>query len=226
MSQNPRSDSKNKVQHDPVDELKRRSRRRLVGSIALFLTAVIVVPALVDNQGEQKETEIELVMPPRPSADPKVEFAQTQHDKDAVIAPDSESTGTVMEPIKPPAKPEPKNESAASAAKEQAKEAALEPKPKEFPKQESKPTLSEDPIAKFAQTDVFWVQVSAVKDSARAEQLKTTLTDKGFASKVESVTTDQGKVFRVRVGPLAGQAAANDTKNTLQQQGYVGRVVR
>ncbi len=69
MSSNSRSTARNKVNNDPVDELKRRSRRRLVGSIALFLAAIIIVPALVENEPSQTSSDVELVVPDRPSAE-------------------------------------------------------------------------------------------------------------------------------------------------------------
>jgi DedD protein len=69
VASNSRSTAKNRHNNDPVDELKRRSRRRLVGAIALFFAAVIIVPALVETETPQTPEEVELVVPDRPSSE-------------------------------------------------------------------------------------------------------------------------------------------------------------
>jgi len=233
VSSNSRSTAKNKVNNDPVDELKRRSRRRLVGSIALFLAAIIIVPALVENEPAQTPSDVELVVPERPSAEPPKESvetvtaqpiletpqaAQEQAVASAPVAPAVESEPKVEprpEPkpeIKPEPKPEPKPET--------------KPEPKPEPKVETKPA-TEDPIAAFAKAEVFWVQVAAVSDKARADALSKELTTKGFPAKVESTSTANGTVYRVRVGPISGQPKADDTKSRLAAAGYTaGRVVQ
>ncbi|HEX4843094.1 MAG TPA: SPOR domain-containing protein [Limnobacter sp.] len=225
MSSSSRSTARNKVNNDQVDELKRKSRRRLVGSIALFLAAIIVVPALVENEPTQTASDVELVVPARPSADTPVELAKvpeqpkldapaaTQAPAPAVLPPPSQPVEPIAAPVEP--KPEPKVEP--------------KPEPKVEPKQEAKTSkpASEDPIAQFAKGEVYWVQVAAVSEKARADALVKELGGKGFAAKVESIKSGNNTVFRVRVGPLSGQAKADETKAKLAQAGYSsGRVVQ
>ncbi len=217
MSSNSRSTAKNKVNNDPVDELKRRSRRRLVGSIALFLAAIIIVPALVENEPSQTPSDVELVVPERPSAEsapevaqipvqPALEAPKSEQNKaqEAVpVAPATPKAAPVIEP-----KPEPK------------------PEPKVEPKVESKPA-AEDPIAAFAKAEVYWVQVAAVSDKLRADALSQELSSKSFPAKVESTSTSTGPIYRVRVGPITGQTKADETKAKLAAAGYTaGRVVQ
>lgn len=246
MSSNPRAGSKNKVNNDPVDELKRRSRRRLVGSIALFLFAVIVVPALVEKEPSKKDAPIELVVPSRPNSDPKADLtsnegaldsdaAKATVDKPAAEKPKvDEPAPAEAAPAEPP-KPEVKFDAKPLATTDPKKDLKPEPKPaaKAEPKVEAKaePKVepakpTEDPIAKFAQGEVLWVQVTALKDGVHAEQIRSELVSKGFPAKVESVKAGDSKVYRVRVGPLAGQDKANQTKAALAKQGYSGRVVQ
>lgn len=224
MSSNSRSTARNKVNNDPVDELKRRSRRRLVGSIALFLAAIIIVPALVENEPSQTSSDVELVVPDRPSAEipsqaaqvpelPKIEAPQSVQEQAVAVAP-------VAPPVAPPPViPEPKAEPK-SAPKKVEPKAEVKPEPKVEPK-------VEDPIAAFAKAEVYWVQVAAVSDKFRADALSKELSGKGFPAKVESTSTANGTVFRVRVGPIAGQSKADETKAKLGVAGYAsGRVVQ
>lgn len=242
MSSNSRSTAKNKVNNDPVDELKRRSRRRLVGSIALFLAAIIIVPALVENEEAPTSSEVELVVPTRPSAElaappaqvapeAKLEAPQARQERAvsvAPVAPPVEPPPIVTEP-KPEPKPELKSETKPESKTEPKPESKAGPKPE--PKAEAKPS-TEDPIASFAKSETvkaetYWVQVAAVSDKARADSLAKEISSKGFSAKVESASTGASTVYRVRVGPIAGQAKADETKAKLSAAGYTtGRVVQ
>ncbi len=256
MSSNSRSAAKNKINNDPVDELKRRSRRRLVGSIALFLAAIIIVPALVETEPQQTPSDIELVVPARPNAQttvapvltaPKLNRAdsvadQPQNETDTsantqalaqVVPPKEEGKAQDSKPepqpeIKNEAKPtiESKTEVRAEPKVESKPESKAEPKPEAKPEAKPAPKSVDDPIAQFAKAEVFWVQVTALSDKARAEALRKELSDKGFPAKTESTTTANGVVYRVRVGPLAGQPAADESKANLAKAGYSGRVVK
>lgn len=228
MSSNTRATAKNKVNNDPVDELKRRSRRRLVGAIALFLAAVIVVPALVENEPEPSQAEIELVVPNRPVAQVQPEApAQVDEQPADVAKPEPAAPAVATPPVPPPAAPKPQPPVAQLPAPPAPPPAPAAPAPRaEAPKPVEPPKPVDDPIAKFANNEIFWVQVAAVSDQTRANQLRDELSAKGFAARTEAASTANGQVYRVRVGPLPGQARADDTKAKLAAAGYQGRVVQ
>ncbi len=233
MSSNSRSTARNKVNNDPVDELKRRSRRRLVGSIALFLAAIIIVPALVENEPSQTSSDVELVVPDRPSAEIPAQAAEVPKQAKIEAPRSTQEKAVAIAPVAPAVEPPPI-----------VSEPAPEPKPKLETKPESKPVPKvepkvepksepkaepkvEDPIAAFAKAEVYWVQVAAVSDKARADALSKELSGKGFPAKVESTSTANGTVYRVRVGPISGQTKADETKAKLAAAGYSsGRVVQ
>lgn len=248
MGSNSRSTARNKVNNDPVDELKRRSRRRLVGSIALFLAAIIIVPALVENEPEQTSSEVELVVPERPSAEspPVTAKADTASPSSPLInngattvVPPAEAeieAPTGVPQVEPPApkveskQAEPKPSPPVEPKPVPKPEAKVETKPetKPQPKPESKPA-ADDPIADFAKAkdEQYWVQVAAVSDKARADALGRELGAKGFSARVEPTNSANGTIYRVRVGPLAGQGKADDMKARLSAAGYsAGRVVK
>ncbi len=242
MSSNSRSTAKNKVNNDPVDELKRRSRRRLVGSIALFLAAIIIVPALVENEEAQTGSEVELVVPTRPSAELAAPPAQVAPEAKLEASQSRQERAVAVAPVAPPVEPppivaEPKTETKPEPKVEPKPEPKVEPKPepKVEPKTESKSepkSSSEDPIANFAKAEskkveTYWIQVAAVSDKARADSLAKEIGGKGFPARVESANASGGTVYRVRVGPISGQAKADETKAKLGAAGYTtGRVVQ
>lgn len=238
MSSNSRSTARNKVNNDPVDELKRRSRRRLVGSIALFLAAIIIVPALVENEPSQTPSDVELVVPDRPSAEAPVEATAAPAEPNLEVSKAEQEKAVAAVPVAPPVAPEPKPEvkTAPEAAPKVEPKVETKVEPKVEPKPESKPEPKpavEDPIAAFAKTETaaasgtYWVQVAAVSDKTRADALSKELSGKGFSSRVESTASANGTIYRVRVGPFAGQPKADDAKAKLAAAGYTaGRVVQ
>lgn len=237
MSSNSRSTARNKVNNDPVDELKRRSRRRLVGSIALFLAAIIIVPALVENEPSQTPSDVELVVPDRPSAEAPVEATAAPAEPNLEVSKAEQEKAVAVAPVAPPVAPEPKPEVKAAPETVPKVEPKVETKvePKVEPKPESKPEPKpavEDPIAAFAKaetasSETYWVQVAAVSDKTRADALSKELSGKGFSSRVESTASANGTIYRVRVGPFAGQPKADDAKAKLAAAGYTaGRVVQ
>lgn len=239
MSAKSKGQTNSRNSGDQADELKRRARRRLVGSIVLFLTAIIVVPAIIETEPVQTQSPIELVVPDRPEPEdikpaPPVSASVPTDTEIAQNEPEKQAPAPVTEPEPPKTKPEdkpvvpaPKPEAEPKPKPEVKKTEPEPPKPIEVePSPVPEPPIASDPIEKFAQADVYWVQVVAVKDKARAETLRQKLSESGFEGRIESVSTDKGPVYRVRVGPLAGQNRANEIKQQLKVAGYEGRIVQ
>ncbi|MDX1669180.1 MAG: SPOR domain-containing protein [Limnobacter sp.] len=241
----PQSNSRNS--NDQADELKRRARRRLVGSIVLFLTAIIVVPAVIETEPAQTQSPIELVVPEKPDADevqspePTTDVSEggSIFEQENVVQSPKPADDSVSKTTDSPAQgSSAKNEPdpVARAVKDTSPPPASKPEPEtkaqptERPEPDSETrastAVSSDPIEKFAQADVYWVQVVAVSNKNRADALRDELSSKGFEGRIESISTDQGTVYRVRVGPLAGSASANDVKQRLKAAGYEGRIVQ
>lgn len=229
MSSNSRSAAKGKTNNDPVDELRRRSRRRLVGSIVLFFAAIIIVPALMEDKPSQTPSEIELVVPDRPSIEipptAKIESKPTLPQP----VPGSPPVTSIQVPaVKPEGSSQISAKESATLAVEKKRQTKSDSPLDSSPEIKSsiKP-VQEDPIAEFAASDVYWVQVAAVSDRQRADILSQELSGKGFTTKVESAPVGSGLIYRVRVGPILGSMKANETKIKLSKAGFSsGRVVR
>jgi len=137
------------------------------------------------------------------------------------------------EPPKPAApkpaetKPEPRPESkpAVPAPKPVAAKPA-EPKPTPAKPAEAPKPAAPKPAPPAAAKVGFAVQVGAFSDATEAGAMRERLRAAGFTAFTESVTTDQGKLTRVRVGPVLDRAAADQLKAQIQSKTGVDGIVR
>lgn len=51
--------------NDPTDDLKRKARQRLIGAVILVLTAIIIVPMLLDSEPRPLGQDIAITIPPK-----------------------------------------------------------------------------------------------------------------------------------------------------------------
>jgi cell division septation protein DedD len=144
------------------------------------------------------------------------------------VATSAPTTVAAAEPAKPAApkpvetKPEPKPE---------AKPVTPAPKPVAAKPAETKPAEPVKPAAPkpappAAAKIGFAVQVGAFSDATEAGAMRERMRGAGFTAFTESVTTDQGKLTRVRVGPVLDRAAADQLKSQIQSKTGVDGIVR
>lgn len=112
-----------------------------------------------------------------------------------------------------------------------AKPEAPKPTPKPQvtkPVAEPKPPVAATPaVPKPAATGVgFALQVGAFGKEADANALRDKLRGNGFSSFVEPVSTDSGKLFRVRVGPVSSRAEADQLKAQVAARNGLTGIVR
>jgi len=108
-----------------------------------------------------------------------------------------------------------------------------EPKPepaKPAPKPEPKPAAAAPPVATpaapAASSVGFAVQLGAFGQAADANALRDRARAAGFSAFVEQVRTDNGVLNRVRVGPVANRAAAEQLKAQVAAKIGVAGMVR
>jgi len=190
-----------------VNSLKRRSRRRLVGAVALVLLAVIVLPMVFDTEPRQTEPTVSVRIPPEDEEKFAPKLAAPPTPAPAPSAPAAR------------AKPEP----AATAAARPA--APTQPKaepPAEHA--ETKPVARGDSgeraRAEAALKNVeFVVPVAALADADKVKALTARLAAAKIPYYTEPVATAKGSVTRVRVGPFANRAAADRAAEKLTGMG-------
>jgi DedD protein len=221
----------------PLDgelELKKRSRRRLVGAAALALLAIVVLPMVMDHEPRQPAQDIQVripsqdaggftsrILPAKPTATPlppaepdaKAE-AKPEPKPEAKPEPKPEAKPAVKpsEPVKPPEKPAAKP---AEPAKQPDKEAAKAEEAR------AKAALSGTLVA-----DQWVVQLGAYKEAANVKQLTAKLKQMGLPSYTEHFDSPQGARTRVRAGPFKSKDAADKARERIKTIGVSGTVAQ
>jgi len=227
----------------PLDgelELKKRSRRRLVGAIALALLAVIVLPMVMDHEPRQPAQDIQVRIP-----------SQDAGGFTSRILP-AKPAATPLPPAEPDSKAEAKPESKPEVKPEAKLEPKLEAKPEAKAPEPAKPVAKppEKPVAKAADTakpaeaakndearakaalsgaevgDQWVVQLGAYKEAANVKQLTARLKQMGLPSYTEHFDSPQGPRTRVRAGPFKSQDAAEKARSRIKTIGVTGTVAK
>lgn len=139
-------------------------------------------------------------------------------------AASSASAASAAAPVKTEAlPPEP-----VAAAKPAPKPDAPKPEPK--PESKPAPTTATKPVdvpaAPAASSVGFAVQLGAFGQAAEANALRDKVRAAGFSAFVEQVRTDKGTLNRVRVGPVANRAEAENLKAQVASKVGVAGMVR
>jgi DedD protein len=191
-------------------QLRRRARRRLIGAVVLVTAVVVILPMVLDSEPKPAGQPISVQIPPPDSGGFAPKLAPLPS------APQSAKPSVEEAPSKvaaAPAAPPPAQETpppAATAPKEPVQPAA-QPK--------SKPKLSAK--AKGGQ---YVVQVIALADAGKAQQMQQQIAGAGIKSYTEVVKTAKGDVTRVRAGPFASRSAAEKARDQLKALGMNGNI--
>lgn len=223
---------------DLQTDLRKRARRRLLGAIALALTAAIVLPIVMDHEPRPPAQDIAVRIPSRESLPP---LPSPSRD----VRPDAE----VVEPAPPPAPPdsEPSSTSRPELSRPQqtsARPDAVKPEmprpaqpqpeaPAPVSKPEARVEAKPAPGANSAEaaraaslldgrgsTTSYALQLGVFSDSANVEKLRARAKALGYPSFTEEVKLANGQLrTRVKVGPFPNRAAAEAAGRKLESAG-------
>jgi DedD protein len=227
----------------PVSEeelqLKKRARRRLIGAIVLVAAVAAVLPMVLDSEPKATSQDINIQIP---SPDAKGGFTAK-----AVPAAKAGAKPEVKEPAVTAPPPAERVTQPAEAPKDAAvtpvpKDAAVAPAPKPVEKPPAKAAektteklaekAAEKPPEKAAEKTAavkpapgtFFIQVTALSDTEKANQIKQQIADAGVRSYTEVVAAGKGNVTRVRAGPFASREEAEQARARLATVGLEGKV--
>jgi DedD protein len=216
-----------------VDELRRRARRRLVGAIVLALAAAVILPLFLESDPKPLGDDVSIRIPPIDNG----KFVNP-------LSPGKEPEGSAPAFARPKAAAAPASKKTIAESERRvlgdvsqspAGTAVATPPPREADAKPVAPPASEirstpktdGPAAppETASSGGFVVQLGAFADAKAATDLAATLKGDGFPTYTESLTTGQGAVQRVRVGPYASRDAADAALAKLKLAGYDAALV-
>lgn len=223
-------------------ELKKRSRRRLVGAAALALIAAIVLPMVMDDEPVVAVRDIQVTIPTpeaRPIAqrdlvDAPSDVGEVSAGTDVREGPEVEQALRPAEPVAAPPlvrAPEPAPKPAAPprppAVQPASPPPAVTPPPDSVEAARARailegrapPQSAPAPVSDAAARG-FVVQVGAFSDPAKAGARQIELAARGFNSFIE---TADG-VSRVRVGPFSARGDAEAMLRRLREASIDGVV--
>lgn len=199
--------------------LRRQTRRRLIGAIALVLLVVILLPVVFDSEpAPTSGNDIELRIPNKDSAgefQPKINLPELDKMASAVAAVSAAASAPAVAPVAavaPPAVVKPAPVAAASKPKTETKA-----KPEVKPKVQSKPVAKAQAVPKSG----WAVQVGAFANADTARSLQAKLSKQGY----HVYTEKAGNVIRVRVGGYPTREAAEKIQGKLEAHGTQANVV-
>ena len=219
---------------DPMLPEKKRARRRLIGATALVLAAVIGLPMIFDSEPRPISQDINIQIPPRDKAPamnaspmplPPTQATQPEAPPPEAQKPEApKPTAADAAPPAPEAKTESRQASSAPIAPEKAATVAVGEK--RVDSLVDKPSAAPADAAKSADKNKgrFIVQVAAVSNKAKVDELLQKLKRGGIEGYWQKVTTKEGDRFRVRVGPFSSRDEAEKMSKRIDKLGLHGTI--
>ena len=185
--------------------LRKRARRRLVGSVVLVIIAIVFLPMILEHVPEHEKKEIEIIM-----------FSENVLDKSSeVISQNMIDEDTVLASIKPNIRSNTLKEVIIKS--EQLTEKAGSKEDSENNPKDKKSIIT---IEKFV------VQLGAFSDAAKAKDQQRSLKSNGIEKAyTEMIKNENTEVTRVRVGPFSTREAAENEQIKIRLLGINGVVI-
>jgi DedD protein len=199
-------------------ELKKRSRRRLVGAAALALLAAILLPMVMDQEPRAPSQDIQITIPSRDAEISRPIAGRAPVDPEPDLAPPPQEQPPAQTPPEAPATVAAEKPPVSPPAPPGARTALPAPTPARPPMDEAarvRAILEGKVPLPPAAGDGFIVQVAAFGEAGKASALANELKAKGFPAYTEKA----GAVTRVRVGPYGARAEADRAAERLKALG-------
>jgi DedD protein len=187
-----------------LDTVRKRAKHRLIGAAVLVLVGVVGFPLLFDSQPRPIPVDIAIEIPARQSVKPLA----TATPASATPAPSAAPATPAPDPapVAPPAAvasvtPVP----AAPAVAVPAAPRVADDSARAKALLEDKPVVAANESAELR----LVVQVGAFADAAKAREVRLKLEKAGLKTYTQVADSKEGKRTRVRVGPFASKAEAD-----------------
>lgn len=190
-------------------------KQRLVGASVLVALGVIFIPMILERSSDDENLTVRMEIPAKPDVDFKnrlddppaieeVEWPESVEEATAEIRAEQSAGQPPLTADSP--------------------EAVRPPEPAQPPLAEKPPEKSPAPAVKSAkvpETPQQWiVQLGSFSKETNALVMQDKLKTGGFNATVKAADTPAGRVYRVRIGPMADRTAAQQMVSKLGSQGY------
>jgi DedD protein len=193
------SQSQSGAPAENLDTVRKRAKHRLIGAAVLVLVGVVGFPLLFDSQPRPIPVDIAIEIPVRQSVKPLAPAIPSAAPSAAPVAPPA-AVASVTPAATPvpavPAVPVAAAPAAPRVAEDGARAKAL---------LEDKPVAGANVPAELR----LVVQVGAFADAAKAREVRLKLEKAGLKTYTQVAESKDGKRTRVRVGPFASKAEAD-----------------
>jgi DedD protein len=181
--------------------LRKRARRRVVGSVVLVIIAIIFLPMILERVPEQEGKEVEIII-----------HSENLLDKSSEIISQNKSVeGTVPVSLEP-------NTGSNDSQEIIIKLEQLTEKEKAGNNHKDKKSI--------ITIEEFVVQLGAFSDATKAKNQQRSLESNGIRKAyTEMIKNENIKVTRVRVGPFSTREAAEKEQKKLKELGVNGVVI-
>ena len=181
--------------------LRKRARRRVVGSVVLVIIAIIFLPLILERVPEQEGKEVEIII-----------HSENLLDKSSEIISQNKSVeGTVPVSLEP-------NTGSNDSQEIIIKLEQLTEKEKAGNNHKDKKSI--------ITIEEFVVQLGAFSDATKAKNQQRSLESNGIKKAyTEMIKNENIKVTRVRVGPFSTREAAEKEQKKLKELGVNGVVI-
>ncbi|MGB3610627.1 MAG: SPOR domain-containing protein [Cellvibrio sp.] len=193
--------------------MKDALKQRLVGAIVLAAIGVIFLPGFFkEQQGHQVDTRTQI--PAEPSL-PQVSFESPRQNPDIQPAPEPETMfiPPELEPVADVSSPE----AVASAS------SASAPAPNQTA--DTADEVPELPLGPDGIPEAWVVQVASLSNQEAAARLRDELQAEGHKAYIRRVSTSNGSVTRVFIGPKLSRAEADKVKADVDKRLKVNAMV-
>ena len=232
------SGRRQRISDDPALPEKKRARRRLVGAVTLTLAAIIVLPLVLDpepkpvsqdvaidiasrnkpvqapKERETAQQPAQTVSAPNTSAEPAAPAVATAAAGVAAIGTAAVATSKLTSASTPDkTKSSTKPLEADKTPLKHAETAKVAAKTADAGTPHGSKTVdskaSDAKTAESGQQGKLIIQVAALANQKKADELQAKLREAGIKSHTQKVTTRDGERIRVRIGPLANKKDAD-----------------
>ena len=217
-------------------QFRKRARRRLVGAVVLVLLMVTVLPMILDeHEPKAPQPEIAISIPSQNDTEftskvvPEMPSTPAAPAAEPTQAPPGVSGSATVNPAKSKLAIKPATSSGQS-------ETAALPGAK-VPKLVTEKNLNSEAKTSAAATQAasadqiptgsgaYVVQIGVYSDAAKVKQIQAKLVTQGLQSYTERLATPKGMKIRLRVGPYASRAQAEQSRDAIKVAGLDAIVV-